>query len=474
MSVEAHAGMDAFGEEAPTLKALSAKRCTHPRPGGHVVVKDIAGQFKVFHLHTQSKDFRIGKYAPIPKVALLSCPFGGVIRHTEDGAWERRRRQSADEKLEVVDAEIVIDKNNQHFAQDNSAQSLSAAEVEELKKTCTGDEVIEKLVSSSSTFDAKTKFSQQKYLAKKRLKHVQEVSVMPPQLQHLCDCYWQSGPRSKCSIRFDYLSSLLSCADIRSGGRVLVLDCTAGIVVGALAQRLGGTGRVYRVLAGNGERGGASASDRAVAELDLGDEVRSVIRSMPLNVLSHHDPTSHEWFQERVWNEKSPEELARINAGKDEATLAAEAQTRADKAEKFRQSLELRRRDFADLQARRADSLVVVAGEDDDGLAEETLRCGLDRFLAPGGRVVVYGQHLQPLASLQGSWRKEGGFVDVKLIQLFTRQYQVLPQRTHPVMDAEAMLQDGFLLFASTVCAGDKSAVVDDEGPPGKKARYRS
>lgn len=466
MSGGSSLGVDASKHLAATLPPAD----THPRRGGHVVVKDLAGQFKVFHLQIQAESFKIGKYAPISKDALLASPFGGVLRRTEDGQWERRRRQSADEKLEVVDTEVVIDRDNQHFAQNNTAQALSAADVEELKKTCTGNEVIEKLVSSSATFDAKTQFSQQKYLAKKRLKHVQEVSVLPPRLQHICDCYWQTGIQKKCSIRFDYLSSLLSSADVQCGSRVMLLDCTPGIVTGAIAQRLRGTGRIYRVLAGDGDRGGSCAADKAVGELDLCETTRSVIRPMPLTLLSLRSLT-HDWLQVRASAPAlSPEDLERINAGKDEATLAAEAQTRADKANRIHKAQEARKHDFADIQAHGVSSLIVVAGENEDFLAEETIRCGLEGWLIPGGRVAVYGQHLQPLAALQGIWRKSGDFVDVKLVQLWTREYQVLPQRTHPIMDAEAMLQDGFLLVASLV-RNALSKNVTGEEPPEKRAR---
>merc|ERR1719323_1630323 len=101
------------------------------------------------------------------------------------------------------------------------------------------------------------------------------------------------------------------------------------------------------------------------------------------------------------------------------------------RAEKLRR----RREDVRDLEARPVDGVVVVAGDEDAALAAEALDAFLAR-LGPGGRLVAYGQHLQPLAARQGAMRTGGGFVDVRLVQLFTREYQVLPQRTHPIMNA--------------------------------------
>merc|ERR1712060_328345 len=81
------------------------------------------------------------------------------------------------------------------------------------------------------------------------------------------------------------------------------------------------------------------------------------------------------------------------------------------------------------------------AKEDEIDLATEALEAGL-KLLRPGGRLVMYGQHLQPMAAKQGAMRADGGFVEVRLHQLFTREYQVLPQRTHPIMTADAQIYE--------------------------------
>merc|ERR1712228_1011431 len=109
------------------------------------------------------------------------------------------------------------------------------------------------------------------------------------------------------------------------------------------------------------------------------------------------------------------------------------------------------------LEEHRADGVVIVAGDDECELADEALDVGI-RFLRPGGRLVVYGQHLQPLATRQGVMRSSDGFIDVRLHQLFTREYQVLPQRTHPIMQPDAMLMEGFVLTASKVLTNESAS----------------
>ncbi|CAK9108732.1 Hypothetical protein SCF082_LOCUS50567 [Durusdinium trenchii] len=109
------------------------------------------------------------------------------------------------------------------------------------------------------------------------------------------------------------------------------------------------------------------------------------------------------------------------------------------------------------------DGLLMVA-DDDAELTQEVLELSLPR-LAYGGRVAMFGHHLQPLAALQGAWRANGSFVDVRLTQLFTREFQALPSRTHPFMVAEAQLCEGFILCASKVVGEEPR---NDE-PPSKK-----
>eukprot|EP00913_Durusdinium_trenchii_P001400 g1295.t1 len=102
-----------------------------------------------------------------------------------------------------------------------------------------------------------------------------------------------------------------------------------------------------------------------------------------------------------------------------------------------------------------------MVADDDAELTQEVLELSLPR-LAYGGRVAMFGHHLQPLAALQGAWRANGSFVDVRLTQLFTREFQALPSRTHPFMVAEAQLCEGFILCASKAAAPEPR---NDEPP---------
>ncbi|OLP99262.1 tRNA (adenine(58)-N(1))-methyltransferase non-catalytic subunit trm6 [Symbiodinium microadriaticum] len=78
-----------------------------------------------------------------------------------------------------------------------------------------------------------------------------------------------------CGLRYDYLSSLLCHADVRSGARFLVLDNAAGLVTGAVALQLGGAGEVFRAF-----RGPCPEKDTGLEK--KGDRVKSLSRAFRL------------------------------------------------------------------------------------------------------------------------------------------------------------------------------------------------
>lgn len=343
---------------------------------------------------------------------------------------------------------------NQHFPQDNTAQSLKPEDVSSLKSQCSGEEVVAALVSNSATFGQKTKFSQEKYLAKKGRKHIQQVVLLPPSAMELCETYLRSSRQRACGLRFEQLSAILCQADVRCGGRFLVLDGAQGLVAGAMAQRLGGLGRVYRLFSGG-------CSDKGVLELDLPPLHAAAVRALPLQVLALSEPLQHDFCAEPF---SASAEAPRADGGLGSCAEAPASAEEAQRRQARRRRAAQRRADVADLCGSPVDGLVVV--ESDQQLAAEALRLGLER-LGPGGRLAVFGPALQPLAERQAAMRAQG-FVDVRLAQLFTREYQVLPQRTHPQMQDGMHLCDGFLLTGTKL--GTCSA-RDGGGPGAKRSR---
>jgi len=334
---------------------------------------------------------------------------------------------------------------------------LRPDQISSLKEQMTGDQVVAAIAGASATFASKTKFSQEKYIKKKQQKHVQQVTLLRPNVMELCETYIKSNRQKVCNLRFDYLSSLLAHAHLEHGGNYLVLDCAMGLVSGAMAQQLGGQGKVFRVYSGG-------CSDKCIEELDLPAEVAATIQQLPLDCLESAEPLEH------VWACNNPTFGA---ASAETPALSEEEQAKREANRVARVAKFQKRRDgLADYLADRdavvgsLDAMVIVAPEDDTALANDVIAACLPR-LKHGGRLVVLGQHLQSLADRQGTMRTGGQWIDVRLMQLFTREYQVLPQRTHPHMAQDVQHCEGFILLG-TRC-GELDAVKS--GPDAKRAR---
>lgn len=430
--------------------------------GSHVVLRDNEGTQKVFRL-VGDKGLRMSRYPAIPLDVVVGAPYGAYLRYS-DGAWSRQRQYSFEESgfggtSTDGDVQAETAENNRFLAQDGSAQSLRPDEISDLKKRCSGEEVIAAIAASSSTFAAKTKFSQEKYLKKKQAKHIQQVLLLKPTVMELCETYMKISRSKVCGLRFDYISSILCQGDVHSGGRYLVLDCAMGLITGAMASQLGGVGRIFRVFSGG-------CSDKALQELDLGDRA-AVVHQLPLDVLQGPDPLVHEWACLPSTAVDASKSSQGADAQEKSAADAARMESRVQRAQQRRGLLQ----DF--LGGVGLDAAILVAGEGDelDSVSVGVLALASQR-LVPGGRLVIFGHHLQPMAEQQGAMRTSGNWVDVRLTQLFTREYQVLPQRTHPHMAQDVMHCEGFLLVGTRVVDIPTDA-ADIAGADGDSAAKR-
>ncbi|KAL9716427.1 tRNA (adenine(58)-N(1))-methyltransferase non-catalytic subunit trm6 [Leucoagaricus gongylophorus] len=102
-------------------------------------------------------------------------------------------------------------------------------------------DIIRKQIEQHSNYSLKTEYSKEKYKKRKAVKYLRTFTTIPPILSNVCD-YWFAKDQERIrDIRIDTLSQLLSLANVRPGGRYIVVDDASGIVVSALLERMGGT-----------------------------------------------------------------------------------------------------------------------------------------------------------------------------------------------------------------------------------------
>jgi tRNA (adenine-N(1)-)-methyltransferase non-catalytic subunit len=147
----------------------------------------------------------------------------------------------------VADDGTVIMKNNRLTIDDASRQALTHVEIEELKKSSGGKEIIEKILANHAALDEKTSFSKAKYTLRKSKKYLKRFTVLPMELGHLIDYIMEKEPSRTMEIREETLGLLMAWSNAHfsedidataPGGNWLVIDDTGGLVTGAVAEKM--------------------------------------------------------------------------------------------------------------------------------------------------------------------------------------------------------------------------------------------
>lgn len=142
-------------------------------------------------------------------------------------------------------------RDNRHLVDNNTAQQLGYEELTELRRSgVEGSAIVRRIVDHSTSFHTKTDFSQAKYIAKKQMKYQQRCRVVRCTGATICEAMYLKDAKRIFNLREDTLGQILSYANICAGSQVLVYETCQGIVTGAVAERLGGYGKVLSVYTG--------------------------------------------------------------------------------------------------------------------------------------------------------------------------------------------------------------------------------
>lgn len=156
----------------------------------------------------------------------------------------------------VADDGAVILKNNRLTIDDASRQALSQQEIEQLKKSSGGKEIIEKILANHAGLDEKTTFSKAKYTLRKTRKYLKRFTTIPVDIGSLIQHILEKEPPRIMELREETLGltmawshahfsgddaarQITTTESARGSGRWLAIDDTGGLVVVALAERMG-------------------------------------------------------------------------------------------------------------------------------------------------------------------------------------------------------------------------------------------
>ncbi|XP_062077947.1 uncharacterized protein LOC133782627 [Humulus lupulus] len=381
---------------------------------------------------------------------LIDCPFGSVFRvETGSGGSCLTRSSPSSEGNNAQESngfqsKDESSKDNRALVDDNKAQSLTGEDIDAMRREgATGDDIVEALIANSSTFENKTLFSQEKYRIKKQKKYAPKVLLRRPVARSICEAYFKKYPSRIGFLRVDTLSLLLSFANVSANSEALVVDMVGGLVTGAVAERLGGTGSGHVCSAYLGK---TPCSIEIVRIFNFGSDIcKSILRSslddltitssstqngsldqidegdsstMKGGLLDHHDQTSDDISHVmrscksvKKAGQKAPEEVIKL----------------------------WKENGFS--------SLIVAAPDSDTwSLVKDLLP-----LLSNSAPFAIYHQFLQPLATCMHNLQLEKMAIGLQISEPWLREYQVLPSRTHPFMQMCAF--GGYILSGTKICS---------------------
>lgn len=463
--------------------------------GDHIILRK-ADNLRLFQVH-KDRDVWLEK-TKFKLDGIIGYPYGSLfeVKEGEMVKLERTVQQDTDTTAEG--------KDNRHLLDLDSNQKLTQEEIEQMKKEgVSGDHLIEQLIENSATFQSKTSYAQEKWVKKKKKKHLLQFTVLKPTTRLLWEMHWSKGPSRLCNLRVDSLSQILTMGNVHANSTVMVIESCLGLITAAVLERLGGFGKVISFYHGD------SPIRNSLDNCDFPKEVMDTLYNFPLelvNSLKHAKPTensdsthtaseTYEKSENIITEGNSEVQLVCSNdsAGstqtgpveteskEDPATPAKENQSessnktqsgvtetgsksesskKADRwAKKNKYKSKKNSAERAEAKLNRAKEIEaarnIILKKNVDCLIVASkfyptpILMALIDYVAPSRQVVVYSQFKEALEDCYVYLREHKGLVNYRLTETWLREYQVLPNRTHPVIQMSGT--GGYLLTATTI-----------------------
>lgn len=161
----------------PITDGIVLKSCRKVYSGEYVVLRINEGLKYIVIRASENGSFKVNKKINLKQSQLIGCyigafyeVIGGVLKQTEEQkSLVDMVGEGVEEIRETKDPNEV---DNRHLVQNTQSQKLSAEEIVQMKdKGISSAELLKKIAENSETFQAKTAFSQEKYLRRKQKKY---------------------------------------------------------------------------------------------------------------------------------------------------------------------------------------------------------------------------------------------------------------------------------------------------------------
>ncbi|KAF7458963.1 eukaryotic initiation factor 3, gamma subunit protein [Cryptosporidium felis] len=371
--------------------------------------------------------------------------------------------------------------------------------------------LIRSLALSSASFKNKTNFSKEKYIKKLQLRYLKHLVILPCTLLNVtetlsCQPNIRSdklspnsvGPRwGQCTVRIETIGNILTHGHIHSESRVLLYDnLSNGLVGGSIYRHIksgSGTGGLFDISMNKltfdtieGHFNGKLALNFEALSRD--PNPKTSCYSIPISALEAFYKMRTELSdflvqEEYIGNLNIQHEWLNTNINTN-----SKSELSLEKSQLKKKRIFNRIQVLESLYSQGADTVILVidqvkwqscaynANKTKDHKEEDAKREGSTHFegkakyfdiqtliqttqeyLSPGGKLVIFTPfmttellqiHQDLILSTRVEDPKFRPFVGIKLEETFIREHQIIPQRTHPTMDANLPIFSGFLLSA--------------------------
>lgn len=377
-------------------------------------------------------------------------------------------------------------RDNRFITDDGTSQRLSKEEILRLREAGkSGKEIIGSLIENSTSFAAKTEYSQEKYIKKKERKYFKFLTICKPTILSLHEVYFRQNHDKIGGLRMDALAQILSYSDVQADGLHMLYDSGCqGLPAAAMLNRIGENTGGYLINLHPGNMPQIAIVQAMNFPQELRDRhiavnIYSFLRlhyqgeSSVLDSISSKKITNHiikraqdiEELAEKSDGETKSDKMLQVdtemselktdmrensivNAEKDADTL----KRKLDESDKPEETVPVKKpkwfletqRALDLLNNSKARGLTIIAKEHPLNIVNELLL-----FLGASRPFVIFHTYREPLQETYMELKQKRNVINLRLFTNFLRSYQVLPDRTHPdilTSDTGGYILTGYLV----------------------------
>lgn len=376
--------------------------------------------------------------------------------------------------------------DNRSITDNGTSQKLSKDEILQLQESGkTGKEILGSLIENSTSFAAKTEYSQEKYIRKKERKYCKILTVHKPTISSLHEVYYRQNHEKIGGLRMDALAQILSYSDVQADGLHLLYDSgSQGLPAAAMLNRIGENtsgclinlhpGNVPQTTIVQAMNFPQELRDRHIAvniysflrlhyqgESNILDNICKKISSSVVTKSDKEETEGEKPVEESKNGEVSEisSETSKLESTEENCTLPENdtqedniLKRKLDEPEESGESPPMKKPKWLletqhalDLLSEsKARGLTIIAKEHPSNIAAALLP-----FLGLSRPFVIFHTYREALQETYMELKEKYNVINVRLFTNFLRSYQVLPDRTHPdilMTDTGGYILTGYLV----------------------------